>query len=120
LEHLMGIRTTTYANARAEADRRGMRRNASTSVDRTNYYASFRANEESLDWYLAWLADAMTHSFIAKKDLDTEMTVVRNEMENGENNPVGSLLRRRWGLPSGGTTTATRRSARAATPSTCR
>jgi zinc protease len=97
LEHLMGFGTPTYPNARAEADRRGMRRNASTSVDRTNYFASFSANEESLDWYVAWLADAMTHSFIAKKDLDTEMTVVRNEMENGENNPVGSLLRQALG-----------------------
>ena len=29
----------------------------------------------------------MVNSFIRKSDLDTEMTVVRNEFENGENNP---------------------------------
>ena len=29
----------------------------------------------------------MTHSLIAKKDLDSEMTVVRNEFEAGENSP---------------------------------
>src|ERR1700694_1518098 len=34
----------------------------------------------------------MTNSFIAKKDLDSEMTVVRNEMEMGENSPFRSLL----------------------------
>ena len=36
----------------------------------------------------------MTNSFIAQKDLDTEMTVVRNEFEMGENNPVSVLLKR--------------------------
>ena len=36
----------------------------------------------------------MVNSFIAKKDLDSEMTVVRNEFESGENNP-GSVLTKR-------------------------
>ena len=36
----------------------------------------------------------MVNSFIAKKDLDSEMTVVRNEFESGENNPA-SILRER-------------------------
>ena len=33
----------------------------------------------------------MVNSFIAKKDLDSEMTVVRNEFELGENDPDGVL-----------------------------
>ena len=36
----------------------------------------------------------MVNSFIAKKDLDSEMTVVRNEFELGENSPFGVLLNR--------------------------
>ena len=36
----------------------------------------------------------MTNSFIAKKDLDTEMTVVRNEYEMGENKPISVMLKR--------------------------
>ena len=36
----------------------------------------------------------MVNSFIAKKDLDSEMTVVRNELENGENSPVRVLIGR--------------------------
>jgi zinc protease len=36
----------------------------------------------------------MVHSFIRKNDLDTEMTVVRNEYEAGENNPLGVLIER--------------------------
>ena len=61
--------------------------NATTWFDRTNYFASFAANDDTLKWYLDWQADAMVNSFIARKDLDTEMTVVRNEMEMGENSP---------------------------------
>jgi zinc protease len=87
LEHLMFKGTPTTRNVWAEFTKRGMRANGSTWLDRTNYFASFSSNEDNLKWYLSWQADAMTHSFIARKDLDSEMTVVRNEMEMGENNP---------------------------------
>ena len=60
---------------------------ARTGWDRTNYFESFTASNENLDWALAMEADRMVNSFIRKSDLDTEMTVVRNEFENGENNP---------------------------------
>jgi zinc protease len=36
----------------------------------------------------------MVNSFIAKKDLDSEMTVVRNEFEMGENSPFRVLMQR--------------------------
>ncbi len=36
----------------------------------------------------------MVNSFIAKKDLDSEMTVVRNEYESGENDPTRVMLAR--------------------------
>jgi len=36
----------------------------------------------------------MVNSFIAKADLDSEMTVVRNELESGENSPTNVLLER--------------------------
>lgn len=91
LEHLLFKGTPTTRNVLGEFTRRGMRANGSTWFDRTNYFASFSANEENLRWVLSWQADAMVNSFIAKKDLDTEMTVVRNEMERGENDP-GSIL----------------------------
>jgi zinc protease len=92
LEHLYFKGTPTYPLVWQEYTKRGMRANGSTWTDRTNYFASFAANDENLHWYLRWSADAMTNSFIARKDLDSEMTVVRNEMELGENNPVRALL----------------------------
>ena len=54
----------------------------------------FIASEENLDWALDMEADRMVNSFIAKEDLDSEMTVVRNEFESGENNPGGILMQR--------------------------
>ena len=92
LEHLIFKGTPTTRNVMAEASKRGLRFNGTTWFDRTNYYASFAANEDTLRWYLSWQADAMVNSFIARADLDTEMTVVRNEMESGENNPIRSTL----------------------------
>ena len=91
LEHLVFKGTPTTRNVWAEFTKRGLRANGSTWFDRTNYFASFAANDANLKWFLSWHADAMVNSFIAKKDLDSEMTVVRNEMESGENNP-GQVL----------------------------
>ena len=87
LEHLLFKGTPRHPLVWAEFNKRGLRANGSTWLDRTNYFASFSANEANMAWYLDWLADSMTKSFIAKKDLDSEMTVVRNEMEAGENDP---------------------------------
>ncbi len=94
LEHLVFSGTPTFENPRAEMQRRGFRRNGTTSVDRTNYYASFAANDDDLDWYVRWSADAMTHSHVARRHLDSEMTVVRNEMESGENDALRVLQQR--------------------------
>ena len=91
LEHLLFKGSPKHSTVWAEFTKRGLRANGSTWLDRTNYFASFSANEDNLQWYLGWQADAMLNSFIARKDLDTEMTVVRNEMESGENN-AGRIL----------------------------
>ena len=91
LEHLMFKGTPTHPAVWAEFSKRGLRANGSTWLDRTNYFASFTANDDTLRWFLDWQADAMVNSFIARKDLDTEMTVVRNEMERSENDPSSIL-----------------------------
>src|SRR5204863_9011699 len=68
--------------------------NGSTDYDRTNYFETMQASDENLRWALEMEADRMVNSFIAKKDLDSEMTVVRNEFEMGENSPTAILLER--------------------------
>jgi len=94
LEHMMFKGTPTTRNALGEFSRRGLQANGTTANDRTNYFASFAANPETLKWFLGWQADAMVNSLIAREDLDSEMTVVRNEMESGENNPFRVLMQR--------------------------
>lgn len=92
LEHLIFKGSPRHPQVWSEFNKRGFSANGSTWLDRTNYHASFAANEDNLRWYLSWQADAMVNSFIARKDLDSEMTVVRNEMEMGENSPGRILL----------------------------
>ena len=95
LEHMLFKGTPTHPNALGEFSKRGLQANGSTSTDRTNYFASFAANPETLSWYLGWQADAMVNSKVAREDLDTEMTVVRNEMESGENNAFQTLWQKK-------------------------
>ncbi|MDE2048617.1 MAG: insulinase family protein, partial [Betaproteobacteria bacterium] len=92
LEHLMFKGSPRHPQPWADFTQRGLRANGSTTTDRTNYFASFSANDGTLTWYLGWLADALVNSNIARKDLDSEMTVVRNEMEMDENNPQRILM----------------------------
>jgi zinc protease len=94
LEHMNFKGTPSHPKIMDELSSRGGRANATTAYDRTNYFETLPATVANLQWALGMEADRMTHSFIAKKDLDTEMTVVRNEFESGENNPA-TVLRER-------------------------
>jgi zinc protease len=94
LEHLLFKGSTNHTAIPKELQDHGARPNGTTWVDRTNYYETFQASDENLKWALSLESDRMVNSFIAKKDLDSEMTVVRNEMESGENNPQNVLMAR--------------------------
>ncbi|HVL74493.1 MAG TPA: pitrilysin family protein [Noviherbaspirillum sp.] len=84
LEHLVFKGTPTTRDPKAQFVARGMQWNGTTSFDRTNYFATFTPDNDNLSWYIGWLADSMVNSFIAQSDLDSEMTVVRNEFERAE------------------------------------
>ncbi len=94
LEHMVFKGTPKHPNIPQELTEHGARPNGTTWWDRTNYYETFQATEENLKWALDLEADRMVNSFIAKKDLDSEMTVVRNEFELGENSPPDILEER--------------------------
>lgn len=94
LEHLVFKGTPKHPNIPDELTKHGCRPNGSTWLDRTNYFETFAATDENLEWALDLEADRMVNSFIAKKDLDSEMSVVRNEFEIGENSPQGVLMER--------------------------
>lgn len=94
LEHLMFKGAEKSPDIIGQFNKRGMTFNGTTWLDRTNYYEFFQAGDDNLKWAIDMEAERMVHSFIAKKDLDSEMTVVRNEFENGENSPFSLLIKR--------------------------
>ena len=74
--------------------------NGTTWYDRTNYYSTFPASDANLRTMLALEADRMVNAPIAQNDLWNakanagEMTVVRNEFELGESDPVAVTTER--------------------------
>ena len=94
LEHMLFKGAKRHDNIKEELNKRGARFNGTTSNDRTNYFETLTATGDNLEWALGLEADRMINSFVRKADLDSEMTVVRNEFERGENNPSGVLSER--------------------------
>src|SRR5688572_3464564 len=94
LEHMLFKGSTKFPDILAAIRSHGAQFNGTTSWDRTNYFETFDASEANLEWALDLESDRMINAFVAQRDLDTEMTVVRNEFEAGENDPTGVLFER--------------------------
>ena len=96
LEHMLFKGTRTHPNVpKALRDHgAGNRFNGTTWVDRTNYYETMPASDENLEFGIKLEADRLVNSFVKREDLVSEMTVVRNEFEAGENNPQRILSQR--------------------------
>jgi zinc protease len=94
LEHMMFKGTAKRAEVVPELRNHGASFNGTTSWDRTNYFETVTATDENLHWALDMEADRMVNSRVSQKDLDSEMTVVRNEFESGENSPANVLRER--------------------------
>jgi zinc protease len=94
LEHMVFKGTPHHRNIPQELTEHGAQPNGSTWFDRTNYFETFAASDTNLTWALDLESDRMVNSFVAKHDLESEMTVVRNEYEAGENDPFGVLMDR--------------------------
>jgi len=90
LEHMMFKGTPTFNKDRntqiaATLQKIGADFNATTWYDRTNYFETVPSDKVELAIRLE--ADRMRNSFIADADRQSEMTVVRNELERGQNEP---------------------------------
>ncbi len=100
LEHMVFKGTPKHPDVPKLLNELGGDFNGTTFLDRTNYFISFPANEENLTKALDLEADRMLNSNFTKETLwgkdgkSGEMTVVRNEMEAGENNPIRVTLQR--------------------------
>lgn len=101
LEHMLFKGTPTYnkkngTQIAAVLQKQGAVYNADTWFDRTRYYEMLPSDQLELAVHLE--ADRMRNSFIADEDRQSEMTVVRNEMERGENEPARILDERVWAM----------------------
>jgi len=94
LEHLM-FKGSAHFNADngkgfdTLLDRIGARNNATTWLDRTNYFEDLSSDQLELAVQLE--ADRMRGLLLREEDRQSEMTVVRNEFERGENDPAEAL-----------------------------
>src|SRR6266516_2646189 len=94
LEHMVFKGTPNHRNIPKALQDHGAQFNGSTSPDRTNYYETLADDEENLEFAISMEADRLVNSFVKREDLDSEMTVVRNEFERGENSPSSVLNKR--------------------------
>ena len=96
LEHLMFKGSKNYRNGKADIilDAVGARTNATTWTDRTNYFGTLPSKH--LDTIIDIEADRMRGAIIVEEDRQSEMTVVRNEFERGENSPQRVLDQHIW------------------------
>ena len=94
LEHMMFKGSKGHRKVPAELTAHGASPNGTTSYDRTNYFETFSATDENLNWGLSLESDRMVNSFVADSDLKSEFSVVRNEFESGENRPSNVLMER--------------------------
>lgn len=94
LEHMLFKGTPLHPDVPKVLKDMGATYNGTTSVDRTNYYETLPASDGALEFAIRLEADRLVNSFVNDADLQSEMTVVRNEFERGENDPFSVLLQR--------------------------
>jgi zinc protease len=96
LEHLMFKGSSNHTREKGNnvdqlLERTGARYNATTWLDRTNYYENM--GSEHLATAVGMEADRMRNLLLREDDRKPEMTVVRNEFERGENSPIQALYK---------------------------
>lgn len=99
LEHLMFKGTRNHNKEAGNGydqllERTGAMTNATTSLDRTNYFET--VGSQDLPMAVMLEADRMRNLRLREDDRRPEMTVVRNEYERGENNPSEALQKEMW------------------------
>src|SRR5690349_5262941 len=94
LEHMVFKGTPGFPDVPKALRDHGASFNGTTNVDRTNYFETLPATDDNLEFGIRLEADRLVHSYVRREDLVSEMTVVRNEFERGENSPQRVLSER--------------------------
>ena len=101
LEHLMFKGSESFNRERGTEIARVLHRvgaafNATTWLDRTNYYEVLPVDQLPLAIEIE--ADRMRGALIRDSDLESERTVVLNELDSGENDPFELLMKSSFAL----------------------
>ncbi len=94
LEHMLFKGTPTNPEVPKALQARGADFNGTTWYDRTNYFETLPATDDNLEFAIRLEADRLVNSNVRGEDLASEMSVVRNEFESGENNPRTVLFQK--------------------------
>ena len=99
LEHLMFKGSENFNTANGNSifntlQRIGARVNATTWLDRTNYYEMLP--DDNLDVAIQIEADRMRGATLDPKDVNSERSVILNELDRGENEPLRRLYQSVW------------------------
>ena len=99
LEHLMFKGTEKFNKEKGTSafnvlQTVGAQMNATTWLDRTNYYEMLP--QEHLGLAIEIEADRMRGARLAEHDLESERTVILNEFDRGENEPLRKLYHSVW------------------------
>jgi len=94
LEHMLCKGTPTHPDMAKELRDRGAHNNATTWVDRTNFFETLPASDDNLDFAIRLEADRLVNCFFKREQFLAEMSVVRNEFERWDSNAELVLARR--------------------------
>lgn len=93
LEHMLFKGAGSRNSIKNDLTRIGAKWNADTTADRTSFFEVISAEPAILDEAIRIEADRFIRTRFTKEDLASEMTVVRNELEQNDSSPQSVLMR---------------------------
>jgi zinc protease len=87
LEHMLFKSAGPRRDLKSDLTKLGAHWNGTTTADRTNFFETVAAEPAKIDEALRIEADRFIRASFTAQHLKSEMTVVRNELERGENSP---------------------------------
>ena len=92
LEHMLFKGAGNRKNIKDDLTKLGASYNGTTTADRTNYFETVDPDPKKIDELIRIEADRFIRAKFTAQDLATEMTVVRNELENSEREPAQLVM----------------------------
>ena len=93
LEHMLFKGAGGRADLKRDLTALGARWNGTTTADRTNYFETVAAEPDKVAEAIGIEADRLIRARFTRDDLASEMTVVRNELERQEREPMPVAMR---------------------------